>query len=789
MNKKVVLSVLSATFVASVASSAFAAPKDGLYIGGNVDKYYSIETLFGLTAEGKAQFGQELAGTDFNNLVFVDFDGKGASIQEILDNGLDKAKQDPLVADDFEASYSIAKADGTVDGTYDARKDVDGVTPGELKVESVSAINLNQVKVTFNAKLDKDTAEDEANYKIDGAALDTDGAGTDDSVELSADGKSVIINLDGATGDFTQGSAHKLTVTGVKSESGAELSSFETSFYVNDTVAPTVTKVSANATGNGFIVTFDEPVHATPEGVAKINGVPAVVTPVATDKYSVEVKLASPVALEAGKSYSVYVSAVKDRAGNTSAATTKSYTHTVDTVAPTLTSVTQKDDDTLAVKFSEKLDSTALPRVTVYRDTNKFFDTQLTVGMLDTTDSTGTTYLVDLDPTAGLGGGQVLYPTGQTSTTVKVDVASFKDQAGNVAPAQSKTVDLNKTTVAPSVTATKWDGSNVVVTFDKTLDASSVNNAKVLITDETGAEVSGYTVTVDADGKAPVASANGKYVIIQNLSANKTYTVNLLAGFAKDTSVVPNETAAKTFTISTPSTAGDTTKPEIETDAGTGADPNTLDELAGASANGTKVTATQTSNVIEVLFSEPVAASTSAANFKLDGASLPSGSVVTLVKGAQSNDNRIAKITLPESAVSFDGNYELTVTGVKDLAGNTIDTTSVIVALKDTVDPTLKSVKVNTDNTLTLTFDEAIKSSTLTGSEADFIITVNGVDLATTAYTITDDATADDAVIKVTFNGVNVVGQTVKVTTADTPANVTDNSSLANPIKGKVTVQ
>lgn len=190
MNKKVVLSVLSATFVASVASSAFAAPKDGLYIGGNVDKYYSIETLFGLTAEGKAQFGQELAGTDFNNLVFVDFDGKGASIQEILDNGLDKAKQDPLVADDFEASYSIAKADGTVDGTYDARKDVDGVTPGELKVESVSAINKTTVKINFNKAVDTVTKE---NFAIEGATVN--------AATLSEDKKSVTLTVSGLNYD------------------------------------------------------------------------------------------------------------------------------------------------------------------------------------------------------------------------------------------------------------------------------------------------------------------------------------------------------------------------------------------------------------------------------------------------------------------------------------------------------------------------------------------------------------------------------------------------------------
>jgi len=43
--KQLTLSVLSTALVASMAASAFAAPKAGVYIGGNVDKYYSFSAL------------------------------------------------------------------------------------------------------------------------------------------------------------------------------------------------------------------------------------------------------------------------------------------------------------------------------------------------------------------------------------------------------------------------------------------------------------------------------------------------------------------------------------------------------------------------------------------------------------------------------------------------------------------------------------------------------------------------------------------------------------------------
>ncbi|MGG3488649.1 hypothetical protein ABES19_02425, partial [Brevibacillus choshinensis] len=143
MNKKVVLSVLSATFVASMAASAFAAPKDGLYIGGNVQKHYSFKTLLDLDAAGKAKFNADLAanGANFNNLVFVDLDGKGASISEILDEGLDEAKKEALVDADFADSYSTIGTDGSVTGTYDPTNDLPDAPAGDLKVESVSAIS------------------------------------------------------------------------------------------------------------------------------------------------------------------------------------------------------------------------------------------------------------------------------------------------------------------------------------------------------------------------------------------------------------------------------------------------------------------------------------------------------------------------------------------------------------------------------------------------------------------------------------------------------------------------
>lgn len=151
MNKKVALSLLSATVFASMTASAFAAPKSGVYMGGDVDRYYALTDLFKLNDAGYAKFQSDLAKTKFENLIFVDHDGKGASLKEILSSTQDfeKIKRD-LKQTDFEGEYAKSNLDGTNGESYDPRKDITPEPTGELKVESVSAINSKGESVALN---------------------------------------------------------------------------------------------------------------------------------------------------------------------------------------------------------------------------------------------------------------------------------------------------------------------------------------------------------------------------------------------------------------------------------------------------------------------------------------------------------------------------------------------------------------------------------------------------------------------------------------------------------------
>ena len=104
-------------------------------------------------------------------------------------------------ATDKAVDYIADTADGTaldvnvIGGTgvvsdvlYDKIKDaIDGEEPGtnESEVKSISAVNLNQIKVVFSDEVDEDTAEEVANYKVDGTSLV--GQETDSDGELVYD--------------------------------------------------------------------------------------------------------------------------------------------------------------------------------------------------------------------------------------------------------------------------------------------------------------------------------------------------------------------------------------------------------------------------------------------------------------------------------------------------------------------------------------------------------------------------------------------------------------------------
>lgn len=140
------------------------------------------------------------------------------------------------------------------------------VAPASVAVEDIVPISLNAFKVTFNQKVDEDTAELVSNYKVNGSTLQQYSAGPPaipgDSAVLQSDGKSVIVWLD-KTHVIRQND--KITVEVVKNvvyDDAKKTSApgFTKELAVSDVTVPTITSVKA--TGNKKLtVTFSEPVN------------------------------------------------------------------------------------------------------------------------------------------------------------------------------------------------------------------------------------------------------------------------------------------------------------------------------------------------------------------------------------------------------------------------------------------------------------------------------------------------------------------------------------------------
>ena len=158
------------------------------------------------------------------------------------------------------------------------------VTPAELAVESVTAINLTQVAVVFNQKVDENTATSVANYKLsitDSTNSDSINTpitltGSNAMVNLLPDGKTVVITLvDSKLGSgktLTNLADNKVYVTGVRTaDRQKEIKDFSRIFKAADTAAPTV--ASTTVKGNRTIeVQFTEDVQNVVASSFKLNG-------------------------------------------------------------------------------------------------------------------------------------------------------------------------------------------------------------------------------------------------------------------------------------------------------------------------------------------------------------------------------------------------------------------------------------------------------------------------------------------------------------------------------------
>jgi len=127
-----------------MAASAFAAPAGGIYLGGNVAKHYSLADYVNNAQQAIGDVNTALA-SGLSSILYVNEAGElSANANDILEAGSLNAALHEVTADDFVLD------EYTNVGTGEKLQPKKEFPAGELKVESVSAINSTSVKVSFN---------------------------------------------------------------------------------------------------------------------------------------------------------------------------------------------------------------------------------------------------------------------------------------------------------------------------------------------------------------------------------------------------------------------------------------------------------------------------------------------------------------------------------------------------------------------------------------------------------------------------------------------------------------
>lgn len=657
--------------------------------------------------------------------------------------------------------------EGTVEGTELKAKVNVVVKAVALAVKSLTQINAKQLQVVFNKKVDVYTAESVANYYKNGTALTSP-----DSASLQDDEKTVIITLGTA---LTNNTAYAFKVSGVKDANGVAMASaYITSILASDTTAPAYVSASAKAkaTTNTITLTFSEPIDISVASVT-VNGVFASLSAGSEEN---EVTVTTGTNLVAGTSYSLSLMNFKDYAGNYIATNPLAATVTVvtDIVAPNLLSAVFTRDSRLELTFDKAMNlSTFTTGANV-----KLFDTNLsatgiTYGTVTSKDSTNTVIRVAI---TGLP-----FNTANVFSGIVALTSSITDASGNALVATTRNVSVTKDTTKPQVVSAVYKNvasygldvnsvaiptphGAIVVKFNETIAVGAANTAYIIV-DNKGNTISApaiSAVSLNYDDPTELVLALAADV---DTTVASSYLVLVPTSAATDKAITPNASVASNQIVDVTSgapVASDTVAPSV----------------SGVVATCTSAAAVKTIAVTFVEAGSGLDLTTvvNTNNYRLDGAPLPSGSYITYA-------SNVATINIPAGLITEDktapAGYVFNVTNIKDKAGNVMTAYVGNITLKDDVKPVFNAASINANGSVSLGFSEDVNSvvarvaNTSAGTAADFVITINGITLAST-----EDATHTAAYAVVNGTGSDSGKYVVTVSTS-----VLNNDSTYGDVK------
>lgn len=357
----------------------------------------------------------------------------GETVKVTLDKALEANKE-------TEVKFTYKDKSFTEKVTY--------VVEAATKVQSASSVNLKEVDVAFDGKVDKATATDKANYSVDGGSKNIK------SVTLLSDGKTARVLLNESS-RFVQGTTYKVVVKNVKSSTGTVVPQGEVSFTSADNVLPTVTEVKALGT-KVIKVTFSEPIKTPASSNFQLDDKAYVgnVTLGANDR---EVILRDYTGTISEGAHKLTVSMIEDYAGLKSLASTTDFTVAVDNEGPKVTEITATLEK-VTVTFDEEIDPQTVNSESFYW----LSGTTKKVGKA--TQISGNVYEVDFTENRLPG----------YETTLYVDV---KDYSGNANATKEHKVTATVDLVQPKLIDASYGtevSNRLTVRFDKAVDADDI---------------------------------------------------------------------------------------------------------------------------------------------------------------------------------------------------------------------------------------------------------------------------------------------------------------------------
>ncbi|EMI9087324.1 S-layer protein [Bacillus cereus] len=596
----------------------------------------------------------------------------------------------------------------------------------DAKVESVSAINAQEIKVTFTKPVNEKTAIKEGNYIFKQNGKDLTSADFEGDVNekgvLSKDGKSVTFKLVAGKAFANSDKYAVHSTTGVL---GADLKPVEkyldTEKTFSDSVAPEL--LGARIIGETVELTFNKPVKETAD--VKIDG------------SKIEGEKVAKVASKTPGVYTLTVSGITDKGifakgdhevvvydaedtlrvnPNKSSILTTKYTVSADTTAPEVKELKAINSRTFKVTFSEPLSQQ--PEVTVKKGNHTFTtatykeqglngQVQFTVDPQD-----ATSYIVSVKEDAK-GEPNPLYAGSEKNVDLSVNIKNYKDTVNLLGKPVDMSVSLAADTATPKVSTdslNKINGNNLLVQFDGKIVVN--NKDQIVVRDKEGVVVT-----------SEITAANDVLNIkLASEAKNEPYSVELKAGavkFAKDENVASYSvnTNSNVAFITTVGKTGIVT-PVVE---------KVADEVIDIKGD-----------VITLKYGENMSGNAKdVENYKIDGKALPTGTTAEFV-----GDKQTVKISLPKNYFSKNQSAKFTIsTNVLTASGSKVVANAQtkapvekLIEFGDNTAPKLASAvylkatnEAETSNTIKVTFDENIGDI---ADEAKFIddlkVVVNG---------------------------------------------------------------